>query len=290
MTSVPPPTRPELPEGAPPPRAAPPPLPPAVPLWVPFVVLAAVVIVIGLIGVAAIGVLAAVDASVDATNPPDSFTIALTVVQDIVFVLAAWIAVRLVRGGAGPGDFGLRLVPARRALAWAVGLYIGFWVIAGLLVAIFGSPPEQEIVQELKRQDAVAVLAGYAVLTCVMAPLAEEFFFRGFMFTTFARRLGPVWATVIVAIVFGLVHAPGSPLLGVVVLAVFGAALCILYWRLRSIVPGMALHALHNSISFAATKGFPGWGLVLLAGAAVGLVLAVAAAVARPARAIVARP
>src|SRR5919201_878372 len=260
MTSVPPPTRPELPEGAPPPRAAPPPLPPAVPLWVPFVVLAAVVIVIGLIGVAAIGVLAAVDASVDATNPPDSFTIVLTVVQDIVFVLAAWIAVRLVRGGAGPGDFGLRLGPARPAPARGGGPDIRFL--------------------------AVAVLAGYAVLTCVMAPLAEEFFFRGFMFTTFARRLGPVWATVIVAIVFGLVHAPGSALAGVVVLAVFVAALCILYWRLRSIVPGMALHALHNSISFAATKGFPGWGLVLLAGAAVGLVLAVAAAVARPARAI----
>jgi len=120
----------------------------------------------------------------------------------------------------------------------------------------------------------------------VMAPLAEEFFFRGFMFTTFARRLGPAWATVIVATVFGLVHAPGSPLLGVVVLGVFGAALCILCWRLRSIVPGMALHALHNSISFAATKSFPGWGLLLLAAAAVGLVLAIAIAVARPAPAV----
>ena len=256
---------------------------PAVPVWVPFAVLAAVIVVIGIFGVAAIGVLAAADPAIKATDPPDWVTIVLTLIQDAAFICAAWIAVRLSRGGATPRDFGLRPVPVRRAVLWALGLYAAFWAVAGILVGIFGQPPDQDIVTELKRQQSLLVLGGYAVLTCMFAPFAEEFFFRGFMFTVFSRRMGPVSAALLVGAVFGLVHAPGAPLLGVVVLAVFGVALCVLYARTGSIIPCMALHSIHNSISFAATKSLPAWQFLGLAAVSAGAVIAVANAVARQA-------
>jgi membrane protease YdiL (CAAX protease family) len=256
---------------------------PGLPVWLPFAVLAGVIVVIGLFGVAVVAVLASADASFDTSDPPDWVTIALTVVQDLAFVGAAWLAVHVVQGGARAGDLGLRRVSPRQALVWAAGLYGAFWVLAAVLIAVFGEPPEQDIVQELRRQDAVGVLVGYAVLTCVFAPFAEEFFFRGFMFTVFSRRMGPVWASLLTGAVFGLVHAPGAPALGVAVLAAFGVVLCVLYWRTGSIIPCMALHAIHNSISFAATKSLPVWGWAGLAAISVGAVLAVATAFARPA-------
>jgi membrane protease YdiL (CAAX protease family) len=260
---------------------APEPTPRAVPVWVPFAVLAAVIVVIGIFGVAAIGLLAAADPAIKPTDPPDWVTIVLTLVQDAAFVCGAWIAVRLSRGDAGARDFGLRTVPVRPAVKWMAAVYAAFWVVAAVLIAIFGQPPDQEIVTELKSQQSIAVLAGYAVLTCMFAPFAEEFFFRGFMFTVFARRMGPVWAALLVGAVFGLVHAPGAPALGVVVLAVFGVALCALYVRTGSIIPCMALHAIHNSISFAATKSLPAWGFLGLAAVSVGAVVGVAVSLAR---------
>jgi membrane protease YdiL (CAAX protease family) len=263
------------------PTPAPEPAAPVVPVWVPFAVLAAVIVVIGIFGVLAVGVLAAADPAVSPTDPPDWVTIVLTLVQDVAFVSGAWIAVRLSRGVASARDFGLRTVPVRRAALWMAAVYGGFWVVAAVLVAIFGQPPDQEIVTELKSQQSIAVLAGYAVLTCMFAPFAEEFFFRGFMFTVFARRMGPVWAALLVGVVFGLVHAPGAPLLGVAVLAVFGIALCVLYVRTGSIIPCMALHAIHNSISFAATKSLPVLGFLGLAAVSVATVVVVATTVAR---------
>jgi membrane protease YdiL (CAAX protease family) len=256
---------------------------PRVPVWVPFAVLAAVIVVIGIFGIAAIGVLAAADPSIKPSDPPDWVTLALTVVQDAAFVAAAWIAVRLARGSAPARDFGLRRVPVGRSALWMAIVYGAFWVIAGVLVSVFGNPPQQEIVTELKQQSAFLALAGYAVLTCMFAPFAEEFFFRGFMFTVLARRMGSVWAALIVGAVFGLVHAPGSPLLGVAVLAVFGVGQCILYVRTRSIIPCMALHAIHNSISFASTKSLPLWEFAGLAVLSATVVVGVAGAAARSA-------
>jgi membrane protease YdiL (CAAX protease family) len=103
------------------------------------------------------------------------------------------------------------------------------------------------------------------------------------MFTTLRPRIGAVWASLVVGAVFGLVHAPGAPLLGVAVLAVFGIALCVLYVRTGSIIPCMALHAIHNSISFATTKSLPAWGLLGLMVVSVGAVVAVGGGVARSA-------
>jgi len=253
-------------------------------VWAPFVVLAIVFVVIGIFGAAAVALLASADSSISVTNPPDWVTIGLTLIQDVGFVFAAWLAVRLSGRNAGPEDFGLRrVVPVRRAVLWMAIVYAAFWFGAAVLLLIFGQPPDQDIVSELKTQNSFAVLAGYAVLTCMVAPFAEEFFFRGFMFTTLRPRIGVVWGSLVVGLVFGLVHAPGAPLLGVAVLAVFGIALCVLYVRTGSIIPCMALHAIHNSISFATTKGLPAWGLLGLLAVSVGAVVAVARGVARTA-------
>jgi uncharacterized protein len=87
-----------------------------------------------------------------------------------------------------------------------------------------------------------------------VAPVAEEFFFRGFFFRALRSRFSLIAAAVIDGLVFGAVHYTGSQTLAVLpVLAVLGFVFCMLYERTGSILPGIALHATNNSISYAVT-------------------------------------
>ena len=124
-----------------------------------------------------------------------------------------WIAGRLT-----PATFGLRVPAVGPALGWTLAAYAAFWVGAIIVGVAFGNPEEQDIVTDLKAEDSFAVLAGFGVMTCIVAPIAEEFFFRGFMFRVLAERTNVALGGVVTGAVFGLVHLPSGDLVGVLVL------------------------------------------------------------------------
>ena len=250
------------------------------PLWAPFAALAITIVAVSSLEGAALGLAH----ENDPNHLPLAAGLAFTVVQDLVLILAAWLALRLSLGRAGPAELGLRKVTrAGRAAAAVIAVYLIFLFTAYVLARIFGNPPDQELVKDIKAEKSTAVLAGFAVMTCVVAPVAEELFFRGFMFRVFAARIGPIWGALLCGVVFGLVHAP-NPVVGLVALGVLGVGLCALYWRFQSIIPCMALHALNNSITFGLTVKLEDAAFLGLVAASVGLVVAGASAVsARPA-------
>lgn len=239
----------------PPPPPEEPPKPRVVPVWAPFLALLAALILIsmfaGLLGL----VVAAADPDVDLKDDtPLGVLFAVMAVQYIVFAVVAIVTVKLSTGRVTRADFGLRRVAnVRSAVLWAIAVFVGFWIVQAIVVGI-ADPPEQGLVEDVKAEDTFAVLAIYFTLICLCAPFFEELFFRGFMYTVLWRRLGPIWAALLVGALFGLGHAGDAPWLSVAALSAFGFGLCILYWRTQSIVPGMALHALNNSITFAAVK------------------------------------
>ena len=297
MTSFPPPSgfgsappaRPELPEGLPPERV-PPDEPPerarqdgwlALPPWVPFAAMLAAVIAILVLGAVATAVWLVADPGADTESTPDGLLIGLTVIQDALLVGAAVFAVTAVLGRATPRMFGFRPVALGTALQWMLAAYVTYWILNILLLGIFGEPPEQDLVRDLRETRDVAVLIGFGVLTCLVAPVAEEFFFRGFMFSALAGRMGVGPAAVVTGAVFGVIHLPGAPLMGVAVLVAFGVALCLLYWKTGSLIPCMALHALNNAISFGFTKSLPAWAILALVASSVGLVVLIGTALAR---------
>ncbi len=98
--------------------------------------------------------------------------------------------------------------------------------------------------------------------------------------------MGVAWAALLDGVVFGLGHAGGAEAIQLIALGAFGVALCLLYWRTQSIIPGMALHALNNSITFGSTLDLEP---ALFAGVVVGSVgIVIAAATAVSARTAVA--
>ena len=287
----PPPARPELPEGVsrPEPARAPDGLPPlGVPVWAPFAALLATFVIVLFAGVI-VGIVFGIAGEDLATGESDTgISLVLTAIQAFVLVGTAWYATELLSGRRPvPAVFGLRETRLWPALGMTALAYIGFWVVTIIVVTALGQPDEQELVQDIQDEDTLMVLIGFGVLSCFLAPLAEEFFFRGFMFRAIAERIHPIWAAIVSGGLFGVIHLPGSPATSVLVLSFLGIALCLLLWRTGSLIPCIMLHALNNSISFSATKELPWWGFLLVIAGSVGTTLAVSLLVARasPARA-----
>jgi membrane protease YdiL (CAAX protease family) len=251
-----------------------------VPVWAPFAALLAVLLIVSLVAAAVYGVIQASDPSVKSTDDlPDAATLALTVFQDLVFVFGAFVAVKLALGSVSRVRLGLvRVRDWGTALKWGGGAYALFWGVAIVLALIFSDPKDQQLVTDLKAENSTLVLVGWAILICVLAPVVEEIFFRGFMFGVFSRRMGVVWAALLDGLVFGLGHAPAAPI-QLIALGAFGVGLCLLFWRTQSIIPCMALHALNNSITFGATKDLDGGLFAAVVVLSVGTVVAGATAI-----------
>jgi len=286
MTSVPPPfqhpgpppSRPELPEGAPAPPEAPesPEQRLGVPPWAPFAALLVALIAIGLIAEIVRAVVESSQGRPFDLQDSDAATIALTAVQGILLVGFAIGTVRLFSGRLpSPAALGLRRTPLWPAVGWALVVLGAQFVASALIVVALGQPDEQDLVTDLKAEDSAAMVAAFAILVCVVAPLVEEIFFRGFMFRALLERMPIAPAALIGGAGFGVVHLPGGDPLAVLVLSVLGVLLCLLYWRTRSLLPCIVFHAAFNSLSFSATKELPWWGFLLLIAGSAAATLAV---------------
>jgi membrane protease YdiL (CAAX protease family) len=289
MTSIPPtyehpgglPSRPELPEGAPapPPEATLPAL--RVPVWSPFLVVLAAFLLVLITQVLVVIVVELAGGDIAGVSDSDAATIGFTVVLDVSLVACTVAVVRWLGSRPTPASFGLRMPEWRSALGWTLAAYATFWVAAIVIGVLFGEPEEQDIVVDLKAEDSVLVLTAFAIMTCVLAPLAEEFFFRGFLLRVLHERTNAVIAVLVTGIAFGLVHLPSGDWIGTIVLSLFGMALCVLFIVTSSLLPCIMLHAFHNSISFGFTKELPWWGFLLLILASVTTTFLIARSVAR---------
>jgi membrane protease YdiL (CAAX protease family) len=85
----------------------------------------------------------------------------------------------------------------------------------------------------------------------LLAPITEEFFFRGIVFGSL-RSIMPVWPSVLVAGgVFGFIHFEYQLVLP---LWLFGTYLCYAYERTSSIKVVIVMHFLQNTVSFYMIK------------------------------------
>jgi membrane protease YdiL (CAAX protease family) len=83
------------------------------------------------------------------------------------------------------------------------------------------------------------------------AAIGEELCFRGMLFGGLRERLSLVPAALAAGAVFGALHAL-TGISAVPPLIAFGFVLCLLYEKTGSIVPGILLHALNNSVALLA--------------------------------------
>jgi hypothetical protein len=232
-------------------------------------------LVLAVVGFLLVGIPAALlGATLKASKPSPGLELADTAVQDLGFVAAAVILAgsggRVVRAW----QFGLR----RPRMSWprvalaVPATYAAFFLFNAVWAALLNLHEKEKLLETLGANEGAWLLILSASLTCVLAPVCEEFLFRGFFFRALSNWRGPWPAAVMTGIVFGGVHVGSAPLGDLIPLGFLGFCLCWLYRQTGSLYPGIVVHAANNCIAFAYLEHWS-WqhGALLLVGALAAL-------------------
>ena len=169
-----------------------------------------------------------------------------------IVVLTAW-AIGPLRHGVSIASLGL-VEPASRStrnlflLPLAVlggSLAFSYFYAAVLSLVGWDFPPN--LLEEIQLEGPAAI-GGLAFVVVLWGPLAEEVFFRGFVFAGLMGRLGYVRALIITSLLFSLFHV--EPKL-IVPIFVTGMLLAWVYHRTGSLWSPFLVHALQNALAFS---------------------------------------
>jgi membrane protease YdiL (CAAX protease family) len=237
---------------------------------------------LGLVGSVLVAIMAAIGGS-SLSHPTPAVTIVGDVVFDLGFVVAAGYLAR-VQSRPTPADFGFRPVSLRYGIGAVALAGIGYYVVTAIYASLFRLQGKDKLPSELGVDKSTAALVAAAVFVCVIAPVAEEFFFRGFLFGALrrwrivvaGREVGTWVAAVITGILFGLAHTGSASPQYLVPLGFLGFVLCMLRWRTGSLYPGMALHSLNNSLALGVNQLH--WSAPAILGLMAGSLAVIAAA------------
>jgi len=180
-------------------------------------------------------------------QPPAGLAMTTTILFYLGILVGLWLLV-VRRRGVHWRDLGL--AAPRPAWGLPVLLLIILFVIgstlilvaATLVVELLGSSASIVIEDSMPSGGPIPIAA--AILTSLLlAPFAEELFFRGVLYQALRQRMGVMLATGGSALLFTLVHArstmaPEALLLGVV--------LAMMFERTDSLYPSMCVHMLYN--------------------------------------------
>jgi len=182
----------------------------------------------------------------------------LTTLGSIVLLVAAQVGMLLVswllvfRPGALSG---LPSLPGANAGA-AVLSGVGWGLLATIGAALVGNA----VVYVLERlgveaapqiaQQAIAVIEPWLTVLgiVVLAPIAEEVFFRGVVFNALLREGGRRWAYIGSSALFAVIHLEPVAMLPLFLL---GLALCWVYQRTQNLLAPIAMHATVNGTAVA---------------------------------------
>jgi uncharacterized protein len=227
--------------------------------------------------------------NIGASSLPGWLEIVDTVVQDVAFVLAAVLLAKVGGRMVRSWQFGLQRpaigwLQPRLGWLWAIGMVLvtllAFIVFSALWAELLHTNAKEKLLEKLGANEGTVLLLLSAWLTCVVAPICEEFLFRGFFFRALYNWRGLWPAALLTGLVFGSVHAGSAPAVDLIPLGALGFALCLLYRYTSSLYPCIATHCLNNCIAFGALEGW-GWQIPVLTVTALGMIALLAFALRR---------
>lgn len=186
----------------------------------------------------------------------DASTVIIVAANGLLLLATVLLWARLVHG-ARPRDLGFRKVTFAN-VGIGVGIGVGGVLAAAAVSAFLATvieavtdtkvtDPEQIPLQDSTPEGWMLAVIGLGVV--VIAPLAEEAFFRGFLYPAIRRWARPWPAVLLSSVIFAVTH-----LIPLVIPPIFVLALALAWlveWR-RSIVPAIVAHMVFNTVGFLA--------------------------------------
>jgi membrane protease YdiL (CAAX protease family) len=105
------------------------------------------------------------------------------------------------------------------------------------------TPPLQPIVEVFLGEKKISILLLSTLFAAIFGPIAEEIFFRGFMYGAIKKTFGVFWAMIVTAAIFSFLH---THIVGFLPIMALGLLLAYLYEKTGSLVSCMAVHIIHN--------------------------------------------
>ena len=177
------------------------------------------------------------------------YALLVTFLIEFILVTAVWLfAVSKYRISwsalglwKGPGGLGVMLAAAALVAGLAVQvIYLRLLELIG--VDTTGATPSTFL------EEGGVLLVLLSLLALLVAPFAEELFFRGFVFVGLANRFGFWWGAVGSAAVFSLVHIEPVKIFPLFIL---GLLLAWVYYKTGSLWTPVLMHFLNNGIALA---------------------------------------
>lgn len=119
-------------------------------------------------------------------------------------------------------------------------------IVKGLGVDVLVPP---ELSESFEKPQGISRMA-LAFIVVVMAPIAEETFFRGFVLQGLVSWAGPIGAAIGSSLLFSLSHGSLGALIPVFL---SGLILAGVFMKTRSLTPGIFAHSMQNSLAFSLT-------------------------------------
>jgi membrane protease YdiL (CAAX protease family) len=112
-----------------------------------------------------------------------------------------------------------------------------------------GNLQPQEVVEFLRNADTPRDRVAVMVMAIVVAPVAEEMIFRGYLYPVAKRTVGPLLSLGATSLLFAALHGHAAS-----VPALFTLAVCLglAYEKTGSLLVPMVMHAVFNAVSVAA--------------------------------------
>jgi membrane protease YdiL (CAAX protease family) len=185
-----------------------------------------------------------------ATTGVAGLLLALLAIILLVMLVGALVGVTLALtsriGQLRASQFGFR--PSKgSAIRWALAVLFGYFLLA-YLYTLLASPPEDDLPQELGANESTTLAIITGIFVIGIAPVVEEFFFRGFLYQAFRNGIGVWGAAAASGLIFGVIHFKPEFL---VPLAGLGVLLALLFQKTGSLWPCIAVHAINNALAFA---------------------------------------
>jgi membrane protease YdiL (CAAX protease family) len=187
-----------------------------------------------------------------------AYLIAASGVTFIIYLGIIWAAAQfsIIKYGGGIERLGIR-PPGWSTLGWAGVALVGAFTVGLLYQGFIGlfdldalrQSCDDQVPSEI-RDDAL-LLGLSAVSAVIFAPLAEEIFFRGFLFTGLARAFGIALGILLSGILFGAAHLPANPDLwkSLIPFMAIGCVFAFAYWRSENLLSSILAHFAFNLTS-----------------------------------------